>query len=93
MHAGKAIGASIDALDEGQEPLRHTAAPVEGAPIEWRLHRQYEEEAHLEKQQHQVDGYLRRLSGRRMSAFWAKGDFMPRLPAHPLGADAPTDPS
>jgi hypothetical protein len=36
---------------------------------------------------------LRRLSGRRMSAFWAKGDFMPRLTAHPLGADAPTDPS
>jgi hypothetical protein len=28
-----------------------------------------------------------------MSAFTADGDFVPRLPAHPLSADAPTDPS
>ena len=28
-----------------------------------------------------------------MSAFLADGDFVPRLPAHPLRADAPTDPS
>jgi hypothetical protein len=28
-----------------------------------------------------------------MSAFTADGDFMPRLPAHPMRADALTDPS
>ena len=28
-----------------------------------------------------------------MSAFSADGDFMPRLPAHPLRADATADPS
>jgi hypothetical protein len=33
------------------------------------------------------------LSSRLMSAFSAYGDFVPRLPAHPLRADAPTDPS
>jgi len=28
-----------------------------------------------------------------MSAFTADGDFVPRLPAHPLSADATADPS
>jgi hypothetical protein len=36
---------------------------------------------------------LRGLSGRLMSAFTVDGDFVPRLPAHPLRADARISPS
>jgi len=36
---------------------------------------------------------FRWLSGHFMSAFTADGDFVRRLPTHPLRADAPTDPS
>jgi len=35
----------------------------------------------------------RGLSSRRMSAFSAEGEFMPRPPAHHLRADATADPS
>ena len=36
---------------------------------------------------------FRGTSSRPMSALTAEGDFMPRLPAHPLRADATADPS
>jgi hypothetical protein len=36
---------------------------------------------------------FRGLSSRPMSAFSADGDFVPKLPAHPLRADATADPS
>jgi hypothetical protein len=36
---------------------------------------------------------FRGTSSRAMSAFTADGDFVPRLPAHPLRADATADPS
>src|SRR2546425_13153753 len=38
VHAGKAVGAGVQALNEGQETLGPPTAQVAGAPFDWRSH-------------------------------------------------------
>ena len=64
VHAGKAVGRGIEALDEREEFLRIAAALVDGAPFVGRRHREEHEERHLRPEQQDVaHGDVQELAG------------------------------